>query len=126
VPATRTKYREVPAYPEPYTRKKRKRGRPKKVGRPKKDRWQEIRSSPSKRTGSRFKSLSVSEETYQRLREISLFYKLSISKMIASLVEPAFDKAYQESLTLQRIEANRQKDKDETQDRDDTARRTHF
>lgn len=112
----------VPAYPEPYVRKKRK----KKNGRPKKDRWQEQRASPSKRTGSRFKSLSMPEDTYHRLRELALFYKMSISKTITELVNPAFDKAYQESLTLQRIEANRKKAKDETQDRDDTPRRTHF
>ena len=124
---TYVKNKVVPAYPEPYVRK-RKRGRPKKNGRPKKDRWQEHRASPSKRTGSRFKSLSVPEDTYQMLREISLFYKLSISKMITSLVTPAFEKAYQESLTLQRIEATRkkEKEKDETQDRDDASRRTHF
>jgi len=126
MPGKRTKYREVPAYPEPYKRKPRKRGRPKKNGRPKKDRWQEIRASPSKRTGSRFRSLSFAEDTYHRLREMALFYKVSISKMITSLVDPAFEKAYQESLTLQRIEANRQKEKDETPDTDDTARRTNF
>jgi len=120
----------VPAYPEPYVRKRLKPGRPKKNGRPKKDRWQEQRASPSKRTGSRFKSLSMPEDTYHMLREIALFYKLSISKMITSLVTPAFEKAYQESLTLQRIEATRKKEKekakDETQDPDDVPRRTHF
>ena len=72
MPSNRTKYRVVPAYPEPYKRKPRKRGRPKKNGRPKKDRWQEIRASPSKRTGSRFRSLSFSEDTYHRLREMAL------------------------------------------------------
>ena len=112
--------------PVAYVRqKRRKRGRPKKVGRPKLDK-QPNRASPSMRTGQRYKSISVNEETYYILKELSTFYKVAIGVYIYSLVLPAFDHAYQESLTLQRIEENRKKAKNEIQDRDDVPRRTHF
>jgi hypothetical protein len=113
----------VDAYPEPYVRKKR--GRPKKVGRPKLDK-QPHRASPSMRPGKRYKTITVSEETYYILKELSTFYKVAIGVYIYSLVLPAFDHAYQESLTLQRIEENRKKAKDEIPDTDDVPRRTHF
>jgi hypothetical protein len=45
---------------------------------------------------------------------------------VYSLLLPAFDHAYQESITLQRIDANRKKAKDETPSTDDVPRRTHF
>jgi len=116
----------VPAYPEPYIRKKRKRGRPPKNGRPKKDVFDELRSSPSKRVGSRFRSVSTPEDVFFMIGELSIFYKKTKSEILRELVIPAFDKAYQESLTLQRIAANKQKVKDEVQNRDDVPRRTHF
>lgn len=118
--------RVVPAYPEPYIRKKRKRGRPKKNGRPKLNVHQETRASPSKRTGSRFKAVSAPEDVYFMLSEMALFYKQSKSEVPRNLIRPAFEKAYQESLTLQRIAANKQKAQDEISDRDDVPRRTHF
>jgi predicted CopG family antitoxin len=118
--------RVVPAYPEPYIRKKRKRGRPKKNGRPKLNVHQETRASPSKRTGSRFKAVSAPEDVYFMLSEMALFYKQSKSEVLRNLIRPAFKKAYQESLTLQRIAANKQKAQDEISDRDDVPRRTHF
>lgn len=110
--------------PVPYVRKKR-RGRPKKVGRPKLQK-QPDRASPSMRTGQRYKTITVNEETYYILKELSAFYKVAIGVYIYSLVLPAFDHAYQESLTLQRIDANRKKDKNETPSTDDVPRRTHF
>lgn len=123
---TWVKNRVVPAYPEPYVRK-RKRGRPKKNGRPKKDRWQEMRASPSKRTGSRFRSVSVPEDMYFMLHEMSLFYKATKSSLLVNMIKPAFEKAHKESLTLQRINENRQKEApDEVPDGDSPARRTHF
>lgn len=121
---TRKTGQVVPAYPVPYVRKKR--GRPKKNGRPKKDRYDEVRSSPSMRTGSRYKTITVSEETYYILKELSAFYKVAMGVYVYSLVLPAFDHAYQESLTLQRIDANRKKAKDETPSTDKPARRTSF
>lgn len=121
---TRKTGQVVPAYPAPYVRKKR--GRPKKNGRPKKDRYDEVRSSPSMRTGSRYKTITVNEETYYILKELSAFYKVAIGVYIYSLVLPAFDHAYEESLTLQRIDANRKKATDETPSTDDVPRRTHF
>lgn len=122
---TYVKNKVVPAYPEPYVRK-RKRGRPKKNGRPKKDRWQELRSSPSKRAGSRFRSVSAPEDVFYMIGEMALFYKKTKSEILRELIKPAFEKAYKESLTLQRIAANKQKDQDEVQDGDDAPRRTHF
>lgn len=114
----------VPAYPAPYVRKKR--GRPKKIGPKKKDQYDKVRSSPSMRTGSRYKTITVSEETYYILKELSTFYKVAIGVYIYSLVLPAFDHAYQESVTLQRIDENRKKAKDEVPDPDKPARRTSF
>ena len=124
-PAPRTQV--VPAHPEPYIRQPmKKRGRPKKNGRPKKDRYDSARSSPSKRAGARWITVSVPEDAYYMLKELSAFYKVGMGAYVASLLKPAFDQAYKESLTLQRIANNREKAKNETQDRDDVPRRTHF
>jgi hypothetical protein len=109
--------------PVPYVRKKR--GRPRNNGRPRL-RKEPNRASPSKREGARFKTITVSEETYYLIKEVATFYKVSIGVYLYSLILPAFDHAYQESLTLQRIEANRKKAKDETLHTDDVPRRTHF
>jgi hypothetical protein len=103
-----------------------KRGRPKKNGRPKKDRYDSARSSPSKRAGARWITVSVPEDAYYMLKELSAFYKVGMGAYVAALLKPAFDQAYKESLTLQRIANNREKAKNETQDRDDVPRRTHF
>lgn len=122
----------VSAYPEPYVRKKRKRGRPKKIGRPIKDKYEKIRASPSKREGSRFRSIILTEECYYMLKELSSFYNCTPGFYVFSLVLPAFDYALEESVTLQRIEENRKKANNETQQNPDapntidTPRRTHF
>ena len=122
----------VPGYPEPYARQSirvatRKRGRPKKNGRPKKDTYDnKVRSSPSKRAGSRWISVSMPEEAYYMLKEVAAFYKVGMGFYMQSIVIPAFDHAYQESLTLQRIDANKRKAKDEIPSRDVVPRRTHF
>ena len=113
----------VDAYPVPYVRKKR--GRPKKVGRPKVNK-QPYRASPAMRVGQRFKTVSLKEDAYYMLKEVASFYKITLGACIAQLVKPAFDKAYQESLTLQRIEETRKKAKNETPVTDDVPRRTHF
>jgi hypothetical protein len=126
IPKSHKKKQLVPAYPEPYIRKKRKRGRPLKNGRPKEDIYDQIRSSPSKRSGSRFKTVSTPEDVFFMLTELAMFYKMTKSAYLVSLIKPAFEKAYQESLTLQRIAANKQKAKDETPERTDPPRRTHF
>jgi hypothetical protein len=60
------------------------------------------------------------------LKEMAAFYKVGMGAFMQSLLTPAFDKAYQESLTLQRIAKTREKAKDEIQNRDDVPRRTHF
>ncbi len=121
----------VPAHPEPYARQSvrvaaRKRGRPKKNGRPKKDNYDKVRASPSKRAGQRWITVSLPEEAYYMLKELAAFYKVGMGNYLYSIILPAFDHAYQESLTLQRIAANKQKAKDEIQNRDDVPRRTHF
>lgn len=117
----------VPAHPEPYIRQpKKKRGRPRKVGRPKRDRYEDIRASPSKRAGQRWITISIPEDAYYMLKEMSLFYKVGMGAFVFGLLKPAFAKAHEESLTLQRIAKNREKAKDEIQDRDDVPRRTHF
>jgi len=106
--------------------KKRGRGRPKKVGRPRKYRDHPLRLSPSYRKGARWHTITVPEEGYYMLKELSLFYKKSMSQMMAEVVKPAFDKAYQESLTLERIAKNKEKANAQTQHDDQPARRTHF
>lgn len=117
----------VPAHPEPYIRQpKKKRGRPRKVGRPKRDRYEDIRASPSKRPGQRWITVSLQENSYFMLKELAAFYKVGMGAYMGSLLKPAFEQAYKESLTLQRIANNREKAKDEIQDRDDVPRRTHF
>lgn len=108
--------------------KRRKRGRPKKVGRPRKDK-QPFRDSPSMRQGARYKTITVPEEAWLMLKELSVFYKVSIGQYVYSLTIPAFDYTYQESLRLQKIEENRKKDKEkrhEASNRTDPPRRTHF
>jgi hypothetical protein len=125
----------VPAYPEPYVRQpariaqprlKKKRGRPRKNGRPKEDTYDGVRSSPSKRAGKRWITVSLPEEAYYMLKEVAAFYKVGMGAYMQGLLKTAFDHAYKESLTLQRIDNNRKKAKDEIPDRDDVPRRTHF
>jgi len=121
----------VPGHPEPYARQSiriaaRRRGRPKKNGRPKKDNYDKVRASPSKRAGQRWITVSLPEEAYYMLKELAAFYKVGMGNYMYSIILPAFEHAYQESLTLQRIAANKQKAKDEIQNRDDVPRRTHF
>ena len=124
-PAPRTQV--VPAHPEPYIRQPvKKRGRPRRSGPKKKDRYDSVRASPSKRTGARWITVSLPEEAYYMVKELSTFYKVGMGAYVHSLLVPAFKQAYEESLTLQRIDTNRKKDKDEIQDRDDVPRRTHF
>lgn len=124
-PVNRTQV--VPAYPEPYIRQSiKKRGRPKKIGRPKKDRYDTVRASPSKRAGTRWITVSLPEEAYHMLKELATFYDVAMGVYLYSLILPAFDHAYAESLTLQRIDTTRKKAKDEIPDRDDVPRRTHF
>lgn len=113
---------------DPKKRKRRKKiGRPKKPG-PKVPRKQADRVSPSWRAGARFHSVSVPEEAYAKLKEIAAFYKKPIGRMVEALVEPAFKKAYEESLTLARIAANKEKARElqETLNNGQPPRRTHF
>lgn len=109
-------------------KKKKKRGRPKKDGPPRQYRENPNRLSPSYRKGARFHTVSVPEEAYAMLKEMSLFYKKSLARVVEDLVKPAFDKAYQESLTLARIAANKEKARatEETPDDGNPPRRTHF
>jgi hypothetical protein len=119
-------------------RKRQKRHRPKQ---PK----QVSRESPSQRPGKRYKTILVPEETYVKLHEMGRLYQVSFGRIVAALVEPAFEEAYQDSLLLARIEETRQKEKElaeqqkpksgrprktdqepEAPDDSKPARRTHF
>lgn len=96
------------------------------------------RPSPSQRDGSRWKTITVPEETHVRLKELAKFYKKPIGRVVEEIVLPAFKKAYEESMTLARIEANRKKEKErveslkrktdeaQTPDNPNPPRRTHF
>lgn len=108
--------------------KMRKRGRPRKVGRPRKKRDSPNRPSPSQRAGARWISVSIPEDAYIKLKEIAAFRKKSLSQTVATLVEPEFDKVYEESLLLLRIEQRRKKEEEEreAQRRNNPAGRTHF
>jgi len=115
--------------------KKRKRGRPKKVGRPRKYRDDPYRLSPSTRPGARWHTVSVPEIAFAQLKEMALFYELSVAQTVAKLAAEAFARATEESELLARIEASREKTHDTAQDKADKVdpsngtkapRRTHF
>lgn len=74
------------------------------------------RESPSQREGIRYKTISVREDTYIRLHELGRFYKKSLARIVAEAIVPMFDKAYQESLTLSRIEVNREKERERVEE----------
>lgn len=97
----------VKKYDGPFERKPAK---PRKRRRKKDNRTK--RESPSQREGIRYKSVAVREDTYIRLHELGRFYRKSLARIIAEAIVPAFDKAYQESLTLSRIEVNREKERE--------------
>ncbi len=108
--------------------KKRKRGRPRKLGRPRKKRDPVDRLSPSQRPGARWITVSVPADAYVKLKEIAAFRKTSMAQTVAALVEPEFDKVYEESLLLMRIEQRRKKEEEEreAQRRNKPAGRTNF
>lgn len=109
-------------------KKKKKRGRPKKPGPKPRYRDNPTRLSPSYRQGPRWHSITIPEEAYAMLREMSKFYKTSMAQTVAAIIKPAFEQAYQESLTLARIEATKEKARaiQETSDDSEPGRRTHF
>jgi hypothetical protein len=108
--------------------KKRRPGRPRKLGRKRKKRDAPDRPSPSQRAGARWATISMPVDAYVMLKEIAAFRKVSLSKMVAALVEPEFEKIYQESLLLMRIEQRRKKEEEEREAlrRNNPAGRTHF
>ena len=108
--------------------KKRRRGRPRKLGRKRKKRDPVGRLSPSQRPGARWITVSVPADAYVKLKEIATFRKTSMAQTVAALVEPEFDKVYEESLLLMRIEQRRKKEEEEreAQRRNKPAGRTNF
>lgn len=68
------------------------------------------RYSPSKRKGTKFRSLMIHMETYQKLKELQKFYKKGLGAIIRPMVDELFDKTYKEAELLARIEANRKKE----------------
>jgi len=104
------------------------RGRRPRRGPKRKKRDSPWRPSPAKRTGTRFKSVTMPEETYLMIKELTKFYKFSaMGRYLEAIIKLAFEQAYEESARLQRIDENRKKAKvNETPDNPPTARRTHF
>lgn len=97
---------------KPYKRKRR--GRPKRVGRPRND----TRPSPAMREGRRFKTIVVEEIVYIHIQELKKFYKMpSLAKTVAKFIEPAFEKAYQDAVTLQKIAERKEKERAEIEAR---------
>jgi hypothetical protein len=70
----------------------------------------------------------VPADAYVKLKEIAAFRKTSMSQTIADIVEPVFDKVYEESMLLLRIEQRRQKEEEEreAQRRNNPTGRTRF
>ncbi len=83
------------------------------------------RFSPEKRKGTKFRSIMIHMETYQKIKELQKFYKAGMGSIIRPLIDELFDKTYKEAELLARIEANRKKDS-ETSNSDQPRRRTHF
>lgn len=79
------------------------------------------RYSPSKRKGAKFSSVMIPMDVFLKLKELSKFYKKSMSQILREQIEPMFDEAYKQAEVLARIEANRTKD--ETSDPDKPRRR---
>lgn len=67
------------------------------------------RDAPSKRKGAKFSSVMVPMDVFLKLKELSKFYKKSMSQIIREHVEPMFDEAYKQAELLARIEKNREK-----------------
>jgi len=83
------------------------------------------RFSPEKRKGTKFQSIMIHMETYQKIKELQKFYKAGMGSIIRPLIDELFDKTYKEAELLARIEANRKKES-ETSDTTKPRRRTHF
>ncbi len=83
------------------------------------------RYSPEKRKGTKFRSIMIHMETYQKIKELQKFYKAGMGSIIRPLIDELFDKTYKEAELLARIEANRKK-ASETSNPDQPRRRTHF
>jgi hypothetical protein len=101
---------EVPVKKKKPYKRKRRPGPKKRVGRPPND----MSPSPSKREGRRSHTVTVEEIVYIHLKELQKFHKMSsMSKTIAKFIEPAFDKAYQDALSLKKIAERKEKEREE-------------
>lgn len=67
------------------------------------------RDAPSLRKGSRFSSIMVPLDVYLKLKELSKFYKKSMSQIMREQINPLFDEAYKQAELLARIEKNKEK-----------------
>jgi hypothetical protein len=117
-----------PREPQGPKRKRGRRGRPRKLGRPRRDKGPPDRLSPSQRKKARWVTVTVPAEAYVKLKEIAAFRKVSMSQTVAAIIDPVFDKVYKESMLLLRIEQRRQKEEEEreAQRRNSPTGRTHF
>jgi hypothetical protein len=102
--------------PKPRTPRKRKR---KKI---------DTRLSPSQRKETRWVTVIMPAESYVKLKEIATFRDVPLSRAVSDIIDPEFDKVYEESLLLMRIEERRQKEEEEREAarRNFPARRTSF
>ena len=85
--------------------KKKRRGRKKRPGPARIYRYPD-RAPPSRREGAKFVNVMIPLETSLMLKELSKFYKRSMSSIVTGFVSDAFDEAYKEAELLARI-ANR-------------------
>ena len=83
------------------------------------------RDAPSKRKGAKFSSIMVPMDVFLKLKELSKFYKKSMSQIMREQVEPLFDEAYKQAELLARIEQNKEKNSVSPYT-SEPGRRTHF
>jgi len=79
------------------------------------------RYSPDRRPGTKFHTVMVPLEAYQKLKEIAKFYKKSMASVLREQIDVVFEETYKQAELLARIEANRKAD--ETSDSDKPRRR---
>lgn len=68
------------------------------------------RAPPSRRKGAKFVNVTIPLDTSLRLKELSKFYKKSMSFLVTKYVNDAFDEAYREAELLARINQREARD----------------
>lgn len=108
-------------------------GRPRQLGVKRKRKSRNSRDpidrlSPSQRPNARWITIMLPKDAYVQLQEIAAFRGLSLSKAAAQIIAPEFDKVYEESMLLLRIEQRRQREEEEREAlrRNNPTRRNRF